>query len=137
MSSMAEMPAGTIKSPYNLKTGTFMSEPTTVNLTIGERVAAMRLFDAFKGSLATLAVLLEDVKAFAVTDEEWKEAELVKTPGQDGRETWNWQEGKVVKDITVQSATSEYLKSAIKAKSDAGEVTLADVALATLEKKLQ
>ena len=113
-----------------------MADPKTVNLTIGERIAALKLFDAFKGSLTTLATLLEDVKQFTITDEEWKEAGLVKTDKPDGTSTWNWTEGKVNKEITLQQPSIDYLKQSIKTKSDAGEITLADVALSTLDAKL-
>lgn len=106
-----------------------------LSLKIGERLAAIKMFDAFKGSLSTLAVLLEDVKPFAISDEEWKKANLVKTPNADGTEQWKWDD-VVEKEISIQPASVEYLKSEIKKKSDAGEATLADVALISLEKKL-
>lgn len=112
-----------------------MSEAKTIELTIGERLAATKIFDTFKGSLTTLAVLLEDVKAFAVTDEEWGAANLVKTPNPDGTSNWKWEDtGK--KEISVQKETVEFLKNAIKAKNDAGEITIADVALIGLDKVL-
>ena len=129
---------GLIKSPYNLKTRTFMAaEPKTVNLTIGERLGALKLLDQFKGGMATLRVILDDVKQFPITEEEWKTANLVKTPQQDGTENWKWEEDKVMKDITLQPETAAYLTASIKAKSDANEISLQDVALSTLETKLQ
>ena len=124
-----------------------MADPKTVNLTIGERVAALKLFDAFKGSISQLSTLLEDVKQFTVSDEEWETAGLVKTPtvdGQgnpDGRENWKWNEvdkdGKpLTKEITLQEASLKYLKDDIQRLSDANEITIADVALVGLQKKL-
>ncbi len=114
-----------------------MSEAkVTVNLTIKERVDALKLFNEFKGNLELMAVLLEDVKPFAVQEAEWTEAKLVKTPGADGSESWQWDDTVVLKDIELQSKTVEYLKGKIKAKSEAGEITIADVALASLDKKL-
>lgn len=130
-----------IKSTYNPKTGTFMSEAKTISLTIGERVAALKLFDAFKGSISTLATLLDDVKQFTVSNEEWEKANLVKTPNKnaqgepDGTEQWKWDE-TVENEITLQEGSYTYLKDEIKKKSDAGDITLADVALVSLEKKL-
>lgn len=142
------MQNGLIKSPYDIKTGTFMSEPKKLELTIGERLAAIRIFDAFKGGLSTLSILLEDVKAFTITPEEWKAANLRKSPTDEDlaamdpearskvNQTWNWDDVGS-KEVTVQDPTLEYLVSAIKKKSDEGDVTLADVALITLDKKLK
>ena len=115
----------------------------TITLTIGERLAAVRLFDAFKGSISVLSVLLEDVKKFVISQEEWEKANLVKTPGLDaegkptGNETWKWNEVGTDKEIVAEQDSVDYLLGEIKKKSDAGEITLADVALVTLEKKLK
>lgn len=114
-----------------------------ITLTIGERLAAVRLFDAFKGSITVLSVLLDDVKKFVITDDEWKTANLVKTPTLDaqgaptGNESWKWSEEGTDKEIEADAASLKYLLDEIKKKSDANEITLADVALVTLEKKLQ
>ena len=109
-----------------------------VILSIGERIAAIKIFDGFKGSLATLAVLLEDVKPVAVSEEDWKKAELKKTPTADGKsEQWNWKEEGQEKEVTLQKESVDYLLAEIKRKSDTGEVTLADIALISLEKKLK
>lgn len=111
------------------------SEAKTVNINIGERLAAIKIFDAFKGGLATLRVLLEDVKQLPITEDEWKEAGLTKTAQPDGSETWKWNE-TVTKDVTFQPESIEYLKEAVKVKSDSGEITLQDIPLSTLEQKL-
>lgn len=111
-------------------------EAKTINVTIGERMAALKLFDAFKGSLATLSTLLEDVKQFTVTEAEWKEANLIKTPSPNGEtEQWKWDD-TIMKDVVLQPDTVKYLVEEIKKKSDAGEMTLADISLIALEKKL-
>lgn len=124
-----------------------MAEEKKMTLTIGERLAAIKIFDLFKGSLSTLSVLLEDVRQFTITPEEWEQAELKKIPSDDAlaamepderagiNQTWNWQE-KTPKEIALQPESAAYLKEEIKKKSDAGEVTLQDVSLVTLEKKL-
>lgn len=110
---------------------------TTVSLTIGERLAALKLFDAFKGGLSQLSVILEDVKKFVVTEEEWTAAGLTKTPSGDGKtEQWKWDE-KEPKSIEIQKDSVDYLTSKIQEKSDAGEVSLADVALISLSAKLK
>ena len=108
----------------------------TIALTLGERLAAVRMFDSFKGSISVLAVLLEDVKKFVIDAEEWEKANLIKTPAGDGTESWKWNEEGTDKDIEIQPESVEYLLAEIKKKSDTGEITLADVALVTLEKKL-
>lgn len=113
-----------------------MSEVKTFNLTIGERIAAIKIFDQFKGGLEMLRVLLEDVKNTTIAEAEWSDAKLVKTPKPDGSENWNWDDEVVKKDVTFHAETVAYLKGTIKAKSDAGEITLGDVALSTLETKL-
>lgn len=118
-----------------------MSEAKTLELTIGERLAALKIFDAFKGSMVTMKALLDDVKQLPMTEEEWTKANLVKTPvagnnGQPDSEQWKWDE-VVKKEVTLQSETVEYLKAQIKSKSDAGEVTLSDVALVSLNDKIQ
>lgn len=125
-----------IKSPYNFHTQRFMAESKTINLTIGERLAALKIFDAFEGSKAGLRALLEDVKQLPVTEDEWKEAGLIKTPAQDGQETWKWEE-VVNKDVTFQPETIQILVGAIKNKSDSGKMTLQDIPLSTLDTKLQ
>ncbi len=112
-----------------------MATAKTVTLTIGERVAALRVFDAFKGGLATLRILLEDVKQLPVTEAEWTEAGLVKTPTQDGQENWKWDE-KVSKEVTFQPEVVDYLRATIKAKSDNNEITLQDLPLSSLDEKL-
>lgn len=105
-------------------------------LTIGERAAALRILDAFHGGLNLMRVLLEDIKLLAISQKEWEEAKLVKTPNPGGGEQWNWDEELVKKDVTLQPETVAFLKSEITRKSEANELTLADVALSTLEKKL-
>lgn len=108
----------------------------TLTLTIGERVAALKLFDAFKGSITALATLLDDVKQFTVTEEEWTEANLVKTPQPNGDIQWKWDEEKVMKEVTLQDPTADYLKGELKRRSEANEITLADIALVSLDKKI-
>lgn len=108
----------------------------TINLTISERVGALKLFDAFKGSISTLATLLDDVKLFTVSEEEWAAANLVKTPNEDGSVQWKWDDTAEPKEIVIQDATAEYLISELTRRSEASEITLADIALVTLQAKL-
>ena len=109
-----------------------------LKLSIGERIATIKIFEAFKGSIVVLSALLEDVKPIAITEAEWKKADLVKTKSEDGKsEQWNWKEEGNEKEISLQKESVEYLLAEIKKKSDANELTLADVALISLEKKLK
>ena len=111
----------------------------TVTLTIGERLAALKIFDAFKGSVTELSTILDDVKQVAITDEEWKKAkrEIIKGKNEKGEETqqWQWQEAdkSTWKELTLAPETVAYLTKSIKDKND---VTVADVALISLNKKL-
>jgi hypothetical protein len=113
-----------------------------ITLSIGERLAAVRLFDVFKGKTSELAVLLDDVKKFVISEDEWKKANLVKTPGTpdahgNPTESWKWDEKGNDKVIETEKESVDYLLREIDRKNTAGEITLADVALVTLEKKLK
>ena len=112
--------------------------PKTISLTLGERLQALRIMDSFKGNLTTMSALLEDVKPMAITDEEWKAADLVKTKSADGQtESWKWNEEGQEKEIEIQQPTLDYISAEIKRMSDANEITLAQVALISLDKKLK
>lgn len=112
----------------------------TVTLTIGERLAALVLFDAFKGSISQLAVVHDDIKKVAIPLADWEAAgrEIVKS--EDGKnESWKWNEAdeKTWKEIEIGDDSVEYLIKSIKGKSDAGEISLKDTALISLNAKLQ
>lgn len=109
----------------------------TVNLTIGERTKAIELLNGGKFNNSTLAVVLDDIKKFNVTEPEWVEAELVKTPNANGTETWKWDETKSLKDIELDQGTVDALTSIIKSRSDANELSLSDGAILSLGKKLE
>ncbi len=107
-----------------------------ITLTISERIAALSILNAFKGNLETMAALLEDIKQFPVTDEEWKKADKKET--KIGTEVqWTWDDDKGgLKEVELQEPTSNYLKDSIKQKDEAGEITFQDKALVSLNKKL-
>lgn len=120
----------------------------TLELNIQERLAAIRMFDAFKGTTSVLSSIIDDIKQFVITEDEWKAANLTKTPSDEEvkalpdekkaetKQVWNWTEPAELKKIEIQSPSLQYLKDEIKKRSDAGEITLADVGLVSLEKKL-
>lgn len=112
----------------------------TITLTIGERLATLKLFDAFKGSITEMAVVMDDIKKIAITAEDWEAAGRTVVPNPDGSgETWKWNEAdeKTWKEIGLGNESAAFLAKSIKDKSDKGEVTLADGALLSINSKLQ
>jgi hypothetical protein len=112
-----------------------MSKELSLNLS--ERLSGVKLLNEFKGGLDVLAVLLEDVKKISIKEEEWAAAELKKTKNADETETWNWKDEGSEKALDLQAETLKYLSEKIKAKSDAGELSLSDSAMLALDKKLK
>lgn len=111
-----------------------------LNLPISERLACIRLFDEFKGNVSGLAGLIDDIKLVSVKPEEWEAAKLVKTPiapEQGGGENLQWKDEGSEKVISLSEETVAYLKSKIKEKSDANELTLQDAPMISLNSKLQ
>jgi hypothetical protein len=109
---------------------------TNINLTIGERLASLKILDSFKGSITELASVLEDVKRLVVTSAEWEAANRVITKNADG-ESWKWDENeKTNKGIELLPETIAYLTKTINDKSTKGEVTIADASLVSLQSKL-
>lgn len=108
-----------------------------ITLNISERVNALKVLNAFKGNLDKLAIILEDIKGFPVTDEEWQKAERVITPQADGQEFWRWNDEKGgEKSIEISLITAEYLKTTINEMDAKGEFTVSDKPYISLLKKL-
>ncbi len=119
----------------------------TITLSIGERVAAIKLLNVGKFSNSTLAVVLDDIKKIAMSEQEWKDAKLTKSPSDEEikampkdanaeiQQTWNWTEAD--KAIELGKETVDVLLEMIKQKSEAKEMTLGDSSLVTLENKLK
>jgi len=120
----------------------------TIEITIGERMAAAALLNAGQFNNATLAVVLDDIKKFAITEEEWVKANLKKTPTDEEvaklsqeekattRQTWTWDE-TFTKTIDLDGGTVTAITEMVKQKSDEKKLTLQDAALLTLVKKLE
>ncbi len=135
-----------IKSNYNLNLGTFMAKE--IILTIGERLGAINILNAGKFSNEQLASVLDDIKKLAISEEDWKTANLTKTPSDEEvknmspeqraitQQTWKWDE-KVEKTLELTVETSALLLEKIREKSTNKELTLQDGALLTLQKKIQ
>lgn len=113
-----------------------------IKLTISERHRTIILLNEFKGNLDTLVSILDDIKKLAITDEDWKRAEkvieTVKNEKGENVPQWRWSDIKGgEKEIEFEKKTLEYLKETINKKDEAGELTLADALLVSLNNKLK
>lgn len=134
--------------PIDLQTYLHKTMTKELSLNISERLAARAIFDAFKGNLSTLAVVLDDLKQIGVAPEEWTKAGLKKTPSDEeltaltpeARKTvtqvWNWNDEGSEKPVTLSQEGVDYLVKTINEKSEAGELTVRDTGALTLSKKL-
>ena len=116
---------------------------TKITLTIGERLAALKIFDSFKGNISELATILDDVKRLAINKEDWDKAgrKIIRSKDAEGKdaESWQWNEEDkaTYKEVELGSESVSYLLKSIKERSDKGEITLTDGALISLQKKLK
>lgn len=123
-----------------------MSKEFTFKLS--ERYSLIRVMNELKGNIELLAALFEDVKAVSITPDEWKAANLTKTPTDEQvaampaeeratvGQQWNWDDEVGEKAITLSLPTINAVVAFIKARSDANELSIADIALVNLQKKL-
>ena len=108
-----------------------------IGLNISERLFALQILNAFKGDLDKLAVVLDDIKQFSITAEDWSNADRKIEKSDDGTEQWTWSdENGGEKEIELQEGTAAYLVEQIEKKNKSGELTLRDRAVITLKKKL-
>ena len=113
-----------------------------ITFTISERVRLISILNEFKGNLDTLAAIMDDVKKVRIDEEEWKKAEMVtevvkNDKGEDVQQLrWNDQKGGE-KEIDLEKDTLKFLKGKIEEKDKAGEITLADVILVSINSKLK
>jgi len=113
------------------------NQKTTLQLNISERINALSVLNSFKGNLDKLAIVLDDIKGFPVTDEEWALAERTTEPLADGNVQWRWNDEKGgLKSIEVDKVTVEYLKQVINEKNEKGDFGLSDKPFITLLEKL-
>lgn len=109
---------------------------------LSERLRLITIINEFKGNLDTLASLMDDVKKIKIEEEEWTKAERVietlkNEKGEDVNQ-WRWNDEKGgEKEINLEKDTVKYLQEAIEKKDKAGEITLQDVVLISLNKKLK
>jgi hypothetical protein len=113
-----------------------------ISLIVSERIYALALLNQFKGNLETLVDVLEDIKEFRMTEEDWERADKqVNTViGDDGKPitSWTWNDEKGgEKEIEITNATKDYLIGRIKEANDKEEFSLQDKAAITLSEKLE
>ena len=113
-----------------------------VKLNVSERLYAIRLLNAFKGDHETLAFILEDIKNIAIDEKDWKKADrkINVEQGEDGKPitSWVWDDIKGGdKEIDLNDKVVEYIINDIETKNKAGEFTLQDKAVISLNKKLK
>ena len=110
-----------------------------ITLTIQERLEATKLLNDFKGSLDKLAIILEDIKLFPLSDEDLAKIEGKASVSPDGRQILNWNillGEALLKEVEIKEETLEYLRTAIKKKSEDGKWGIGDSAVITLKDKL-
>lgn len=108
----------------------------TFTLSIQERTVSLRLMNEVKANIETLAFLLEDAKKLAITDDEWTESKRVITTNADQSTTWNWDDTIVMKEVELAQQTVDALHAKIQEKSSGNELTIQDIAVIELDKKL-
>lgn len=108
----------------------------TISLNISERIAALAILNAFKGSLDKVAVILEDIKQLPISEEEWTQANKQEVKNGDNI-SWTWDNEKGGdKEVKLQEATVEAIRNDIKERDSKGDFTLADRSIMTLKDKL-
>jgi hypothetical protein len=113
-----------------------------IKLNISERVYAIALLNQFKGDLSTLVFIIEDLKAMTIPEAEWEKAErkISTSVGDDGKPSTSWQWDDIkggTKEIKCAEQTVKYLIDKIEEKNKAGEFTLVDRAVISLQMKLK
>lgn len=109
----------------------------TLSLNISERLASLAVLNSYKGNLDTLATVLEDIRKFVVTEEDWAKADKVETPTENGT-NWTWDNDKAgLKDIEVAAETAKFMLSDIERRDAAGEFGIQDKPYITLKEKLK
>lgn len=106
----------------------------TVTLSHAERLELSKILNQTKfKNLADMGFALEDAKAVAHTPEEVTAIGL--KPVNEGQSI-SWNEDGLTKEIALSDTTVQAVLADIKARETAGELTLADQNLITLQAKL-
>lgn len=114
-----------------------MAKTKTLSLNISERLAALSILNNFKGNLDTLATVLEDIRKFTITEEEWTKADKKEVTSGDNT-TWTWDNDKGgPKEIEIAIETRDVILKDIEKRDKDGEFTLQDRPYITLLEKLR
>jgi hypothetical protein len=136
----------------NFETEKIMKE---VSLNIGERIVLINIFNQVKNDIVTLRAVLEDSKDIAVGEEEGKEINLrnvyfnketgvevtldeaksLEAEGKQVASQIKW-DSSTEKVASLSAESVKCVLDFIKTKSEAKELTLADVVILSLEEKL-
>lgn len=109
----------------------------TLQLNISERLFALKYLDDFKGSVSMLSKILDEVKKFGVTKEDWEKAEKNELKNGDQIQ-WTWSDEKGgLKAIEVDEEILTYLKISIDKNEKEKGFGLADKAVVGLRTKLE
>lgn len=114
-----------------------MSTFKEAELNTSERLAALAILNTYKGNLDTLAVILEDIRQFVITDEDWVKADRKVTAGPDG-DQWVWDNEKGgMKKVSLAKETTEFILKDIDERDKKGEFTIKDKPYIDLRIKLK
>lgn len=98
---------------------------TIKQLTVSERIKITRILNEFKGNLDKLAIIIDDIKKFAINDEDLKPINGKVVIKENGEQMIYWdkllEKELSIKDIEVQEITLDYLNKYIDKKNDKGE----------------
>lgn len=111
----------------------------TYSLDFTERMRIVAILNAFKGTLADTAVVIDDLKALAATEEEAVEAKLELVPhGGAVSPQWNSVKGAaIVKEVSLSDTTKAFVSKWFEEKDAKGEFTLADAGFTSIRDKFK
>lgn len=108
-----------------------------VKLTVQERILLVGFLNDFKGSLADMADISDDVKtgsSLSFGEDEVKQIELKQ---DESKITWNHEKAGDGKDIELCKTSVAYALKVIEEKDTAGEFSLNDGPVLSLRDKLK
>ena len=109
-----------------------------IKLNISERLFALKYLDSFKGTVSLLSKVMDSVKSFGISPEEWEKADRKITKGADGEENWAWDNEKAgVKDVEADEDVFSFLKISIDKQEKEEGFGLADRAVIDLRSKIE
>lgn len=108
-----------------------------LNLTVGERLSALKLLQTFKGNMFDARAIFADCKTLGISEEEQKSVNFATAPAPDGVGTMaTWDEGGSESPIAISQVAVDYLLAEINKLSESNQMSLGDTALMDLHDKL-